>query len=363
MPSQMQRTGKMKHVPVEVVALISAMRLTEPDLEPLAQLSDKKWVSLLEFCDIAHLTLSLAQLPMTGFPRWVVERLQTNLADNALRFEQLKKTYREAADALDRAGVEYIVIKGFTQAPDYVKDPRLRLQSDIDLCCPQQHIPAAQTALQAIGYVPDDTADSTNADHVRTMVRLGDCQWRGNFYDPQMPFGIELHFCLWNERISRVHIPEVESFWERRTEREVAGLSFPCLSPIDHLGYLALHLLRNLFLRDWIVHHVYELAVFLHSRADDGSFWRNWSETHSSSLRSKEAIAFYHARAWFACRIHPEVEHVIAALPARQSEWLQRFSNSALENMFRENKDALWLQISLLSSNQDRRRVLRRTLI
>src|ERR1700684_3378694 len=46
-----------------------------------------------------------------------------------------------------------------------------------------------------------------------------------------------------------------------------------CLSPVDHLAYIALHILRNILLGDWIVHHVRELAVFLHSHADDDGFW------------------------------------------------------------------------------------------
>ena len=120
-------------IPREVAAIIAALQLREADLTPLIQLEDHEWTSLLAFCDLAHLTLPLAQLPQNDFPSWVVERLKINVADNALRFERVKATYKEAAEALDRAGVEHVVIKGFTQAPDYVEDPRLRAQSDLDL--------------------------------------------------------------------------------------------------------------------------------------------------------------------------------------------------------------------------------------
>jgi hypothetical protein len=301
---------------------------------------------------------------MKGFPSWVIERLTTNLADNALRFERVKATYREAADALGQAGVEHIVIKGFSQSPDYVADPRLRRQSDIDIFCPPDSINVASGALRAIGYKPSDAKISyAMADHEATLVRRGDWHWKNNIFDPEMPLGIELHFCLWNERVSHIRVPDTGLFWERRTMREVDGLSFSCLSSVDHLAYLTLHILRNLFLGDWIVHHVRELAFFLHSRADDESFWQTWSQTHSPSLRSIEAIVFYYARAWFDCRLHPMAAHEIDILSSARRSWLQCFAGSALELMFTQNKDFLWLQLSLLSSRREKLRILRRTLI
>ena len=364
MHEQLPENGmRSPRIPGEVAALLAALQVNDRNLEPLRTLSNGEWHSLLKFCDLSNLTLPLAQLPMDGLPPWVVDRLTTNLADNALRFERIKAIYTEAAEALDRAGVDHLVIKGFTQAPGYVADPRLRSQSDLDLYCPPEMIQTARAALQAIGYVPEDKTDITNADHEHSLVRPGDWEPKGNPFDPEMPLGIELHFCLWNERVSRLSIPDVESFWERRTERQIGGLSFRCLSPIDHLGHLTLHILRNLFLGEWIVRHVRELAVFLHSHADDDAFWQSWSEIHPPSLRALEAIAFYHAQAWFRCRLHPQVEREIAGLPAAQLSWLQRFSGSALEVMFRQNKDSLWLHLELLSSSDNKRNILRRTLI
>ena len=361
MPSpKIEATARL--VPAEVTALLSALQLNETRTTLLKFLSDEEWLKLLSFCEIAHLTLPLAQLPMDGFPLWVVERLITNLSDNAIRFESIKKTYEEVAAALNGAGVDYVVIKGFTQAPDYVTAPHLRAQSDIDLFCPPECIDAAQSALQAIGYEPSGNI-TLAADHQPALVRLGEWQWRGNPFDADMPLGIELHFCLWNERVSLLQVPEVQLFWDRRTTRVVDGLSFPCLNPVDQLGHLALHILRNLLLTDWIVHHVRELAVFLNSHANDNGFWLSWSETHSPSLRSLEAIAFYHAQAWFGCRLHPLVEHELSSLPATQQSWLHRFSGSALEVMFRQNKDSLWLHLTLLSSHRQRWKILRKTLV
>ena len=335
-------------IPHEVAALIPALQLREPSTALLRDLSDQEWADLLAFCDLAHLTLALAQLPTAGFPHWVVERLNTNLTDNAQRFERVRAAYKEATNALSKAGVEHIVIKGFTQCPDYVELPGLRVQSDLDLYCPAEMIEPARIALETLGYIPSKGTANKRTDHTAAMVRRGDWTWSGNHYDPEMPLSIELHFCLWNEAASLFSVPGVESFWERRTIRSLEDLSFPCLSPVDHLGYLALHILRNILLRDWVIHHVRELAFFLHTHANDDAFWAAWSETQDASLRSLEAIAFYYARAWFNCDLHQQVQKEVANISPSQQQWLRRFVGSAFEVMFHQNKDSVWLHLSLL---------------
>ncbi len=344
--------------------MFSALQVTEPDTTPLKRLSDQEWAGLLAFCKTANLTLPLALVPMDGFPEWVIERLTTNLADNALRFDRVKATYRELAEALERAGVEHIVLKGFTQCPDYVVDPRLRAQSDIDIFCPADSIERAYDALIAIGYEPSpEKVTYALADHKTTLVRNGSWQWRGNAFDPEMPLQIELHFCLWNERVSQVAIPAVEDFWERRRMRDLDGFSFWCMDPVDHLAYLTLHILRNLFLGDWIVHHVRELSLFLHAHADDDNFWNLWHQTNSASMGPFAAVAFSLARAWFGCRLHPLVALEIERLPAARKSWLECFSGSVLRIMFERNQDAMWLQLTYLSSPGSRWRVIRRHLL
>lgn len=335
-------------IPREVAALIAALQVKGATTEGLLELEEQEWKSLLKFCEPAHLTLPLAQVAMSSVPPWVAERLKKNLTDNAARFAHVGVAYNEAAAILDQTGVEYVVLKGFTQAPDYVSDARLRMQSDLDLYCPRELISRAQEALMTIGYRSEQTIDYSRADHLPTMIRWGDWQWRGNAFDPEMPLSVELHFCLWNSSVAGFNVPEIELFWEHRIRRSLGALLFPDLNPIDHLGYFALHILRELLAGDWIVHHVHELANFLHKRAKDDAFWRTWSEMHSPSLRSLQAIAFFHARCWFCCDVHSAVQEQIATLPSLHKEWLERFSGSALENMFRKNKDRAWLHASLV---------------
>ena len=349
-------------IPREVVALLDALQLEGSNTDALLALDDADWRRLLEFCDLAHLALPLSQVDTENFPDWVVRRLEQNLSDNARRFERVRAAYVEAAAAMGRAGVSHLVMKGFTQVPDYVSDPRLRVQSDIDIFCPERHVEAAQSALMKIGYHPVEGSDF-HADHLPALSRPGTWKWRGNAYDPEMPPGIEVHFCLWNQCVSLIEVPEVQHFWERRVMRRLGNMEFCALHPVDHLGYLALHILRGVMSGDWVVHHVYEVATFLHNRTHDVEFWSQWYEMHSANLRGMEALAFSLARNWFSCPL-PEVVRVeVDRLPLGQKRWLRRFGGAPLEAMFRHNKDGRLLQLLLTRSRTSRQSVLRKVIL
>jgi Uncharacterised nucleotidyltransferase len=350
-------------VPLELSALMSALRLGDASTEALQQLPDDRWHELLDFADLSHMTLSLSQVPNRGFPTWVIERLRKSALDNAERYERVKSTYIEAAAALDHAQVEHIVLKGFTQTPHYVRNPRLRVQSDLDLFCQREEIERARAALEAIGYESDKSVNYGRADHLPALVRLGSWKWQGNHFDPAMPLSIELHFVLWNEGVTLLSIPDIKSFWERRKFRTVEGVAFAGLSDGDHLSYLALHTLRNIVAGDWVIHHVYELANFLHRHSDDLEFWQCWKQTYSRKLRLLAAIAFVYAGCWFHCKMNEEVEAEIEALPEEIKSWLRTFGGSSLEGMFRPNRDWVWLHTALLTSAKDRRHVVSRALI
>jgi hypothetical protein len=348
-------------VPGEMSALLAALQFNGPSADRLCRLAHEQWSSLLRFCDLAHLTLPLAQLRVSGLPEWVSTRLNQNIADNTQRFERVRSTYLEAADALHRAGVEHLVLKGFTQTPDYVASPFVRQQSDLDFYCPTDQIMRAQLALQGIGYRSDTQLNYEAADHEPTMLRLGDWEWRGNAFDPEMPLSIELHFCFWNRGYSLLEIPDVEGFWRRRTVRRIEGMNVSAMTAVDQLGHISLHILRNLLMRDTIIHHVYELAYFLHKSSRDESFWREWASTQSAAMRAKQAIIFSLAQRWFRCNVHELAAKEIESLPAIQSAWLRYFGDTAYDGMFIERKDAVWLHLTLLSHWRERFVLLRRT--
>lgn len=344
-------------------AVLDALQLRGAETIGIWELRDAQWEELLTFCDLAHLTLPLVMACQNDAPAWVLSRVKQNLADNRLREHRIETAYGEIAEAFERAGVEHLVIKGFAQYPDFAEDLDLRMQSDIDLYSPPEALPAAQAALEGLGYETNQTLAKFPADHLPEMTRKGAWYWRGNFYDPEMPPAIDIHFCFWNPATTRLSIPGVDKFWGRRIGRQLGDLSFPSLSPIDNLAFNALHILRDLQRGDWVIHHVYELAWFLDKCADDEMFWQDWLALHDDSLRSLQAISFWLAREWFHCRCAPAVERELTNLPRPVARWLERFSQSPLTAMFLPNKHGVWLHLALLQSRRDRCLILASALL
>lgn len=339
-------------------AMLGALQFKNASIDAFKKLNHDEWREMLEFGDLAHLTLPLASALQQVAPGWVVEKLNSNLKDNRTRVLSTKNIYIEIAKALEKDKVEFLVMKGFTLYPDFLENEYLRFQSDIDFFCPQEMLDRACEVLIRLGYEPDQTLKKAPADHLPVMARKTEWKWRGNMYDPEMPPSIDLHFCLWNPETTKLRVSGVENFWDRRTIRSVNGFDYPALHPIDNLGYCALHVLRDLTRGEWLIHHVYEIAWFLHHQAGNDEFWEQWIETHNISLRAFETIAFWLARDWFQCNISHLLEKEMTRVLPLPEQWLQKFSASPLIGMFSPNKDGIWLHASLLSSWQSKITVL-----
>jgi Uncharacterised nucleotidyltransferase len=343
----------------DVAAVFEALQLQAPSLDRLLSLNDRRWQQVLCYCDRMQLTLPLALRSSERFPSWVGERLKQNLADTTERFALVQATYREMAAVLARAGIPYVVLKGFAQSPDFVKTPQFRMQGDIDFYVPREKMTLAVRALEAVGYEAAGGVEAyRTADHHPTLVRFGGWRWRGNRFDPEMPLALEVHYCLWNEALSLIPLPEIDDFWNRRIERKLGELSFPGLSVIDHLGYFALHVLRNLFAGDPVLHHTLELATFVHQRADDTAFWTEWQALHSSRLRQIQLVALALAGAAFSSRLPDPVREQIARLPAERRQWIESCGGDLLAGTFSPTRDGRLLQFLLSESPQTRRKIV-----
>jgi MFS family permease len=343
--------------------LLAALRFNSPDRSQLAQLTGSEWKQALAFADRSQLTLPLALTCRECLPDWVRQRVDRDLENNAERWRRIQSAYAEAGTAFRAQGLEFLVLKGFTHCPDFVADPRHRPQFDIDLFFPKNSLLPARDVALDLGYQPIVPFDRHPIDHLPTLIRKTGWEWRGDFYDPDIPLSLELHFRFWDEQTERFAPQGLDEFWDRREGRELDGLRFTALHPADAIAYSALHSLRHLLRGGPRLYHFYELAWLLHHRAGDLIFWNAWSELHDDSLRRLEAICFSIAHRWFGCRLPAAASDEIDHLPSQVKRWLDEYSWSPVAGMFRPNKDELWLHWSLIDSRRDRLAVLRRRLL
>jgi len=335
-------------------SLLSALQFQNARREDLRRLPDEEWKRVLTDWRVIRLTLPLRQACGDELPAWVRERIDVFCADNALRFERIKSVYSCAAKALEAAGTEHLVIKGFSLWPGYADHPKYRPQSDIDLFCPSEAIFRAREALLALGYTSTLQRGQGSTEHLPVLTPPDSWIWRGNHFDPDIPISLELHFTWWDTANQRIHPQGFEDFWPRRIRREIDGFSFPALDPVDNLGYTALNLLRGLLLSALAAEQVYGLARFLHSHADDSQFWERWRQLHPDSLRRLEAISFRLASQWFACRLSDQAQEEVNRLPLHVREFFRHFSKATLSPSFNSRKDGMWLHLDLLESKADK---------
>ncbi|HEY1493500.1 MAG TPA: nucleotidyltransferase family protein [Candidatus Solibacter sp.] len=334
-------------LPVGAAAALASLHLAEPHPEALARLHHAQRVAALDFCHHAGLALLVRDV--------LPEATARDAANNLLRLRTLEETYRQLA-ALP---VEFVALKGITQCELFGIRPEDRAQSDIDLYCPRATVEAARDALVAAGYMPIAGLEAFPTDHLPALLRPHSWKWRGDFFDPEMPLAIELHFQFWNPGLERLPAEGVDEFWTRRVRRT----DLTVLCPPDAVAYAALHLLKHVLHGDTRPFHVYELASFLHRHAGDTGFWADWSALHSPSLRRLQTVSFLLAESWFGCRLAPAVSAEVERLPRATRIWFQAFAMSPAVQRFHPNKDELWLHLSLLDSGLDKLRIVRRRLI
>jgi hypothetical protein len=337
-------------LPAPVVAVLAALHFREPSAR-LTALGEQDRREALEYCDRQGLTLLLRGI--------LPEETAETARKNCLRLRVAEETYRRVANLPG----EFVALKGITQCELFGIRPADRAQYDIDLYFPRDTVEAARDALLAQNYESIAGMENFPTDHLPGLFPRTAWRWRGDYFDPEMPLAIELHFQFWNASLERLEAPGVEEFWTRRMRRTVGGAEIAVLCPQDTVAYAALHLLKHVLHGSTRVFHVYELASFLERHAADGEFWIEWRRLHAPALRRLQAVVFALAEAWFGCALAPAAREEVERLPAGTRAWLAEFAASPAVQPFRPNKDELWLHLSLLTRRRDKLSVARRRLL
>jgi MFS family permease len=347
-------------IPRHARVVFDALHFAKPRYEALSKLTDAEWHRLERFCARSGLSIPFALRSRDCVPDWLSKRFKENLQNNAERWRRMKAEYGRIRGALKRAGLECVVLKGFTHAPAFIPVPCLRAQYDLDLLFSQQQVQSALDVALALGYEPIGENDRP-VDHLPTMVRKTAWEWRGDYFDPEIPVSLELHFRLWDAATEGFELPCMKEFWRRRERRTLEDAEFTSLAAIDLPGYASAHALRHFLRGDLRPWHIYEIGCFL-ERNRDAAFWRDWRDAHDERLRRVEAICFALARQWFGCRAHEIAEEEQERLPEPVRCWLAMFARTP-DFLFHPAKNELWLHLNLLDPGHSRFAILRRRLV
>ena len=315
-------------------------------------LPDERWRAMLETADRNQ---STPCLPPSG-PQWFQEAVAERNGKVQLRRPRVMETYRDAAAALERSGVEFVLIKGLSHEADAAWAPGQRAQNDIDLLVRPGAMEAAEAALLAAGFVFHPGAELSD-NHGRPLLKPHSWQWRGDYFDPELPVSIELHHTIWSDSRDRLPVGGATIFWDRCEEFPMGGRVF---QDADRLGIATLHLLRHILRNNLRLAHAFEVSRMM--RHLDAAAWKRW-EHHSAELRQLESIAMKFASVWFGAPLPGAARVSWESLPRTVHRWMEAHAFAPVDNLESPNKQVLWLHLALLPRWQDRVAVARRRLL
>ncbi len=347
-------------VPQHMLAALEMLQFHNPSADRLVSLSDSERGRFVAWCDARQLSLMLSHIWGSRPPAWLREMVLQRTARYELRFKRLKRELFEIVEALNAACLEFVMLKGLSHAPALSPDARLRAQGDIDLWLLGSSVYEAQDVLTNLGYIP--LLDSRSR-HLAPMGKPSNWEWRGDFFDPEMPISIELHYELWSEQAEYIAVPGIEQFWVRKELRDFDGCKINVLCDEDLLAFATLHLLLHLLHGELPLQRAWEIGCFLNNHSTDDAFWQSWRNSHPVALRQLETSIFYLVTTWFGCRLRQELEADFKTLPIMVRSWLEKCSLAPITREWAPNKLEIWLHLALITKRKEQVRVLFRRLI
>jgi hypothetical protein len=348
MASHEMRTAR---IPRYGRALMKMLDFSGDDCHELQQLNSDEWGALLQLCDKAQLTLLFRHKARRFVPKWVETRLDKNHLGNAARFERVQEAVAEIERCFLSQSIDFVLLKGFANSHYFIPDPKLRAQGDIDIWCLPESVDRARDALLQIGYRPFGKSTSR---HLDPMIRETSWEWHGDYFAPDLPIPVDLHYQLWDQE--REGIPGLieKELWQRRAN----GV----LDLADTLAFAAIHTLMHLLHGDLRLMRAWEIASFLHQSSRNDEFWERWRSLYSADARKVQIIVFVLCGKWFGCSVAALINEEATALPSDIKLWIERYGISPVEALFAPNKNELWLNLCLVRRLSDKISVLFRRL-
>lgn len=256
------------------------------------------WERLIAAANEAYLTPALedalrGRAVLAAVPAEVASYLAMIAERNRMRNARLRAQLRELVQALNRAGIVPVLLKGaaglFAGGSRFAAS---RIVTDLDLLIDEERAADAVTVLAALGYR-------------RLEGRAIGAHAVGDFIRDIDVGAVDLHVSLLNHP----RLLPVADVLGRTSLREVDGLHARCLSPTDRVLHLLLHdLVQDQGLHDGKVNlrHLHEIATMIESGAPVD--W-NAIAAHLSPHRLGTAldVALLVARALFGISLPPDV--------------------------------------------------------
>lgn len=323
-----------------------------------APFAERDWASTADWLHTSGLALYFvgrvkALCIEDVIPTRMLRALEENQAQNCVRTADLFDEFTRVNAELQRAGVTYLNLKGFTVAPRACADPTQRYQHDLDFLVCQRDVELCRQAVERHGYRLTAMSGNTwefraGAAEVATMRDLYKVRSQRNLEVHIVPAGNHE-----DERLARMQL----RMWN--------GFEFPALADSYQLLAQAQHLFKHLQ-GEWTrAAWLLEYATAIRSHGADEAFWRETVAAVEGDPGMKVGIGLVNlitSRA-FGVALDPGFrECTLEALPVRVRLWADRYEDEVLFCEHPGSKLYLLLRDVLLEGQPGWKRERRRRL-
>jgi len=252
----------MTSTPAGVAALRSALRHIRSDDTSTWHLPPP--VTADEFLGAAHQHHVVSFLDRhrdrLALPPGAAASLTSTSMQRAAAVEILATELSTALDALERAGVRALAVKGLALAAQAHGDITARGAGDLDLLVPPEDVERAHAALTSTAWSHEPNAPQPGPAWAwRHLRRTG---YELTLHGPAS--SIDLH---WHLGPAHGTFPPFETLWERHSVVRVGNRDIPALAPYDALAHSAGHAAKDEW--RWL-----RSLVDVHLLASDPDVWR-----------------------------------------------------------------------------------------
>jgi hypothetical protein len=314
----------------------------------LSALSYRKWIRSIFWLDASGMALYfLDRIQSTEMervlPARVIERLRTNLADNAAKSAVMFEEFLSINEAFQSKGVLYANLKGFTLAPYSCSHPSLRCQLDLDFLVDGNDLDVCRSILESTGYTRTAATQTT----WEFKAGAGELATIEDHYKPKPQRSVELHFA------NNQHEPPSPGQDERLSrlrQRQWGSVKLPVLTEVDQLIGQAVHLLGHLRGESTRLSWILEYRRHVTARLDDSAFWKDLRQAGELQREVTIAlgIATLLATNIFGAFSPTELsEWTVDRLPPAIRLWVDRYGRDAALAGFPGTKLYLFLEAEL----------------
>jgi hypothetical protein len=285
-----------------------------------------------------------------AMPPKLLRALEHNHAQNQARTADLFGEFVRINMELQRAGVTYVNVKGFSLAPRACADPTLRYQHDLDFLVCQRDAELCRQAVERHGY----RLTARSGETMEFRAGAAEVTTLRDLYQARRQRSLELHVASEDGPLARMQL------------RAWNGFEFPALADADQLLAQALHLAKHLQ-GEWTrTAWLLEYATALRSHAADAAFWQQTIAALEAEPRMKVGIglaSLITSRAFAVALDAGFRRATVDTLPAPARLWVDRYQDQVVFGEHPGSKLYLLLRDVLLEGEPGWKRERRRKLL